>query len=293
MNASTQAANSHSYKVGDIEIIAVTDGQRVAPVADGFVTNVPLDQVKAALDADGMPKGQFTTIFTPTVIKTGGKTILVDTGMGAAASQQPNATVGFLTKNMAAAGIDPNTVDVVVISHFHGDHVNGLWASEGVLAFPNAEITVPENEWKFWMDDGEMARAPKGRMEDLFKNNRKIFDPINARVKTHAWDREVAAGMMAVGTPGHSIGHTSYMVSSGSQNVFLIQDVSNHPALSLHNPHWHPWFDQDPVQAEKTRRKTLDMLVTDKLPIQAFHFPFPGRARIEKQGDKYREVPIA
>lgn len=290
----SKTAQSHfAYKVGDIEIVAVADGQRVAPVASDFVTNVSLEDVKASLDADGMPNGIFTTIFTPIVIKTGGKTVLVDTGMGAAAAQQPNATFGFLMQNLAAAGIGAKDVDTVIISHFHGDHVNGLVGPTGGPAFPNAEVTVPENEWKFWMDDGEMARAPKGRMEDLFKNNRRIFDPIKGRVKTHAWDKEVVPGVMAVGTPGHSIGHTSYMVSSRSQSVFLIQDVANHPVLSLRNPHWHPWFDQDPVQAEKTRRKTLDMLAAEKLPVQAFHFPFPGRARIEKHGEVYREIPLA
>lgn len=293
MPDSKPAQNHFAYKVADIEIIAVADGQRIAPVTGDFVTNVPLDEVKASLDADGMPKGQFTTIFTPTIIKTGGKTVLVDTGMGAGAARQPNATFGFLMQNLATAGIGAKDVDIVVISHFHGDHVNGLLAPDGGPAFPNAEVTVPENEWKFWMDDSEMARAPKGRMEDLFKNNRRIFDPIKARVKTHAWDKEVVPGMTAVGTPGHSIGHTSYLVSSGSQSVFLIQDVSNHPALSLHNPHWHAWFDQDPVQAEKTRRKTLDMLVAEKLAVQAFHFPFPGRARIEKHGEAYRAIPLA
>lgn len=284
---------THSYKVGDIEIIAVADGQRVAPVTAEFVTNAPLDEVKARLAADGMRDGQFTTIFTPTVIRTGGKTIVVDTGMGAAAAAQPGATFGFLMRNLASIGIAPKDVDTVIISHFHGDHVNGLLAPDGGPAFPNAAVTVPENEWKFWMDDGEMARAPKGRMEDLFKNNRRIFNPLKARVTTHAWGKEVVPGVTAVGTPGHSIGHTSYTVTSGGKSVFLIQDVSNHPFLSLHNPHWYPWFDQDHAQAEQTRRKTFDMLAAEKLPVQAFHFPFPGRAYIEKQGNAYRHVPIA
>src|SRR5262245_56842911 len=155
---------THSYKVGDIEIIAVADGSRTAPVADGFVLNAPFDEVKARLNASGMPKDQFTTIFTPTVIKTGGKTIVLDTGMGLGAAAQPGATFGFLIRNLASIGIAQKDVDTVIISHFHGDHVNGLLAPDGTAAFPNAAVTVPEIEWKFWMDDGEMARAPKGRM---------------------------------------------------------------------------------------------------------------------------------
>ena len=291
--ADAKSAGSYSYKVGDIEVIAVADGARTAPVADGFVLNAPLDAVKASFNADGMPKDQFTTIFTPTVIRTGGKTVLVDTGMGAGAAQQPGATFGFLMQNLQAIGIGAGDVDTVIISHFHGDHVNGLLAPGGGPAFPNAEITVPENEWKFWMDDGEMSRAPKGRMEDLFKNNRRVFDPFKARVKTHAWDKEVVSGVTAMGTPGHCIGHTSYVVSSGGKSVFLIQDVTNNPVVSLHQPGWHLGFDQDPVQAEKTRRKTLDWVAAEKMPVQAFHFPFPGRAYVEKTGEKYRSVPIS
>jgi glyoxylase-like metal-dependent hydrolase (beta-lactamase superfamily II) len=160
-------------------------------------------------------------------------------------------------------------------------------------AFPKAEISVPEKEWAFWTNDAEMAKAPKGRMEDLFKNNRRVFDPLKSRVTTHAWDKEVARGVTAVGTPGHSIGHTSYVISNGGQSVYLIQDVVNHPALSLRNPGFHAMFDQDPGQAEATRRKVLDMLVGQKMPVQAFHFPFPGRATIEKDGNVYREVPIS
>lgn len=292
MTDKTSAQGFYRYKVGDITVIAVSDGFRAAPLADGFVLNAPKDEVNAALETAGLPRDQMTTIFTPTVIEAGGKRVLIDTGMGEAAAKQPNATFGFLMQNLAAAGFAPKDIDVVVISHFHPDHVNGLLAADGSLAFPNAEITVPEIEWKFWMDDGEMARAPKGRMEDLFKNNRRVFEPIKDKVAQHAWDKEVVPGLTAVGTPGHSIGHTSYVASSGSQRVFVLQDVTNHPALFVRHPGWHAFFDQDPAKAEATRRKTLDMLVAEKMPVQAFHFPFPGRARIERDGNGYREVPV-
>jgi glyoxylase-like metal-dependent hydrolase (beta-lactamase superfamily II) len=130
-------------------------------------------------------------------------------------------------------------------------------------------------------------------MEDLFKNNRRVFDPIKSKVAQHSWDKEVVPGVTAVGTPGHSIGHTSYLVSSGNDKVFVQSDVTNHPALFVRHPGWHAWFDQDPVQAEATRRRIYDMLVAEKMPVQAFHYPFPGRARVEKDGAAYREVPLA
>ena len=186
-------------------------------------------------------------------------------------------------RNLAAIGIGPNDVDVVIISHFHGDHVSGLVAPDGGPAFPRAEITVPANEWSFWMDDGERERATPGRMQSLFEHNRQVFDPLAERVRTHAWDEEVVPGVTAIGTPGHSIGHTSYLVSSQGESVFLIQDVSNHPALSLEHPGWHLAFDQDPVAAEATRRRTLEWLAREQtagagLPLPVSR-PRHGRGR--------------
>ena len=219
--------------------------------------------------------------------------MLVDTGCGADTAEEPGATAGFLMRNLAAIGIGPDDVDVVIISHFHGDHVSGLVAPDGGPAFPRAEITVPANEWSFWMDDGERERATPGRMQPLFEHNRQVFDPLAERVRTHAWDEEVVPGVTAIATPGHSIGHTSYLVSSQGESVFLIQDVSNHPALSLEHPGWHLAFDQDPVAAEATRRRTLEWLAREQMPVQGFHFPFPGHAMVEAVGDAYRAVPIA
>ena len=285
-------AATHRYPVGEIEVIVVPDGERTAPVPEGFVLNAPIDEVKAAYVAHGIPDGQGNTPFNPTVIRTGGKTVLVDTGCGADTAEEPGATAGFLMRNLAAIGIDPDDVDVVIISHFHGDHVSGLVAPDGAPAFPKAEITVPAEEWRFWMDDGERERATPGRMERLFEHNRQVFDPLAERVRTHAWDEEVVPGVTAIATPGHSIGHTSYLVSSQGESVFLIQDVSNHPALSLEHPGWHLAFDQDPIKAEATRRRTLEWLAREQMPVQGFHFPFPGHAMVEAVGDAYRAVPI-
>jgi len=289
----TAPATSHAYRVGEIEIVVVADGERTAPVAEGFVLNAPLDEVTRAYRAHGVPEGHGNTPFNPTVIRTAGMTVLVDTGVGADEAEKPGATAGFLLRNLAAAGIGPDDVDVVVISHFHGDHVSGLVAPDGSPAFPRAEITVPANEWSFWMDDDERARAAPGRMQWLFEHNRQVFDPLVERVRTHASDEEVVPGVTAMGTPGHSIGHTSYLVESQGERVVLIQDVSNHPALSLEHPGWHLAFDQDPVAAETTRRRTLEWLAREQLPVQAFHFPFPGRAFVKAAADAYRAVLIS
>jgi glyoxylase-like metal-dependent hydrolase (beta-lactamase superfamily II) len=156
-----------------------------------------------------------------------------------------------------------------------------------------AEIKVPAGEWKFWMDDGEMSRAPKGRMTELFHNNRRVFDALGRKVTRYAWDEEVAPGITAVGTPGHSIAHTSFIVASGAAQVFVQGDVANHAIVFARHPDWHGWFDQDPVQAAATRRRVYDMLVAEKMPVQAYHHPFPALSRVEKDGNGYRVIPAS
>jgi glyoxylase-like metal-dependent hydrolase (beta-lactamase superfamily II) len=159
--------------------------------------------------------------------------------------------------------------------------------------FPKAEILVPEVEWKFWMDDGEMSRAAPGRMTELFANNRRVFDALGRKVTTYAWGKEIMPGVTAVGTPGHCIGHTSYLVASGGKQLYVQSDVCNNFAVFAPYPHWQGFFDQDPAAAAATRRRVYDMLVADKLAVQAYHFPFPALSRIEKQGNGYRVVPTA
>ena len=260
----------------------------MAPVNDKYLSNASPEQLAKALGAAGLPTDKMKNGYAPIMLTTGGKRVLFDTGNGEAASVESKGERGTLNANLAAAGIDRNAIDVVVISHFHADHVNGLLMADNSKAFPNAEIKVPEVEWKFWMDDGEMSKASPGRMTELFANNRRVFDKLGRKVTTYAWDKEVASGVTAVGTPGHSIGHTSYVVSSGGKTLYVQSDVCNNVAVFAPHPDWHGFFDQDAPKAAATRRKVYDMLAAEKLPVQAYHFPLPGLARIEKAGDGYK-----
>ena len=260
----------------------------MVPVDGNYLSNAGVDDLQKALAAAGQPTDKMKNTYSPIVLSTGGKRVLFDTGNGEAAAAQSKGERGTLNANLAAAGIDRSAIDVVVISHFHADHVNGLLMADSSRAFPKAEILVPENEWKFWMDDGEMSRASKGRMTELFANNRRVFDALGRKVTPYAWDKEIVPGVTAVGTPGHSIGHTSFIVASGGKKLFVQSDVCNNVAVFAPYPDWHGFFDQDPPKAAATRRKVYDMLVAEKLPVQGYHFPFPALARIEKQGDGYR-----
>ena len=175
----------------------------------------------------------------------------------------------------------------MIISHYHGDHINGLLKIDNSLAFPNAEILVPAPEHKYWMDDGEMSRASTPRIEGLFKNVRRVMrGEVLKRLRTYEWGQEVIPGVTAVGTPGHSPGHTSHIVTSGASKVYVQADLTHAPFLFVRNPGWHPFFDHDPVQAEAIRRKVYDMLVAEKMLVQGFHYPFPCACTCRKDRNR-------
>ena len=292
--AGTQAPGWYRYKVGSFEITVVTDGLNRSKLPDDIVTNVKREEVNAALVAAHREPDVFVTPYNPIVVNTGQKLVVIDTGLGEAGFKASKGANGQFLTNLAAAGIDPKAIDTVIISHYHGDHVNGLLRADNSLAFPNAEILVPAVEHKFWMDDGEMSRAPKGRMEELFKNNRRVFaGEVMKRLQTYDEGKEVVSGITAVGTHGHSAGHNSHVVASGSSKVYVQADVTHVPVLFARNPDWHASYDQDPTMAEATRRKVYDMLAAEKMLVQGFHYPFPSLAYVEKSGSGYRESPVA
>jgi len=289
-----QAPGFYRYKVGSIEVTVVADGINRLPITDGFVLNAKKDQVNAALAAAFMEKDIFVAPYNPIVVNTGAKLAVIDTGFGEAAYSTSQGANGQFLTNLAAAGIDANTVDTVIISHYHGDHINGLLKIDNSLAFPNAEILVPAPEHKYWMDDGELSRASTPRTQGRFKNVRSVMrGEVLKQLRTYEWDQEVIPGVTAVGTPGHSPGHTCHIVISGASKVYVQGDLTHAPFLFVRNPGWHPFFDHDPIQAEATRRKVYDMLLAEKMLVQGIHYPFPALAHVEKTATGYREIPVA
>jgi glyoxylase-like metal-dependent hydrolase (beta-lactamase superfamily II) len=287
--AGKQAPGFYRYKIGDFELTQITDGARTFPMPDGFVRNVPKDQALAAAEAAYMPKGMVTVPFNPVIVNTGSKLVLIDTGIGPGVGP----TVGLLPAHMSAAGIDPKAVDIVVLSHLHPDHINGVKAADGALAFPNAEIKAPAADWAFWMSDENMAKAANDMMKGYFANTRKILSNIADKVTRYDWGKEVAPGITAIDASGHTPGHTAFAIASGSGRLLVQSDVTNIPELFLRNPDWHVAFDIDPVKAVATRRKFYDMAAAEKTLIAGFHFAFPSLGRVEKDGSGYRLAPIA
>src|SRR5213083_546857 len=150
--ADKQAPSFYRYKVGDAQVNVISDGVNTFALPETFVLNAKKDDVNAALEKAFLPKDKVSVHFAPLVINTGGKLVVVDTGNGPGAFASSKGNVGQFASNMAAAGIDPKLVDMVVISHFHGDHINGLLTADNASAFPNAEILVPSVELKYFMD---------------------------------------------------------------------------------------------------------------------------------------------
>jgi glyoxylase-like metal-dependent hydrolase (beta-lactamase superfamily II) len=288
----TQAPGFYRYKLGDVEVTVVTDGASTIPLPDKYVVNAAKSEVGAQLAAAYLDSEKITIPYSPIVLNTGGRLVAIDTGNGEAAFASSKGASGQYQTNLKASGIDRATIDTVVISHFHGDHVNGLLAADGKPAFANAEILVPRAEWAFWMDDGEMSRAAPGRMQDGFKNVRRVFDALGRKVTPYDWDKEIVPGLTAKGTPGHTPGHTSFVVASGSKSLFVQSDVTNVPVLFARRPGWHVMFDQDAAMAEATRRKTYDMVAAERMLLQGYHYPFPAVGHLEKTADGYREIPV-
>ncbi|MGO4705893.1 MBL fold metallo-hydrolase [Microvirga sp. 2MCAF38] len=285
-NASSQAPGFYRYKVGDIEVTAINDGFAKRPL-EGFVKNAELSQVQDAMKEAFLSPEALSITFTTLVLNRNGRLTLIDTGNGDLGAP----TSGTWMANFRAAGFDPAQVDTVVISHFHGDHINGLRLKDGTAVFPKAEVMVPATEWAFWMEDARMNQAPEA-MKGGFQNVRRVFAPIAKDVKRYEADKEVVPGLTAIAIPGHTPGHTSFMLSSGGGKLIVMSDVTNHPALFVRNPDWSAVFDMDADLARLSRHRMLDLAASERAQVAFYHAPFPATGYIGKEGGRFRFVPV-
>src|SRR4051812_16906169 len=186
----TQAPGFYRYKVGSFECTSINDGARSFPMPDTFVRNVPKEEALAAAEAAYMPKGMVTVPFNPQLINTGSKLILIDCGNGIANLEPSKGAVGRTLMNLSAAGVDPKKIDVVLLSHLHPDHINGIRAGDGTMAFPNAEIMAPAKDWQFWMNDENAAKAESNPiMKNFFAAAKKAFAGIESKVTKYEWGK--------------------------------------------------------------------------------------------------------
>ena len=285
--AGRQAPGVYRYRIGSFELTALYDGIWYRPITDRFIRNAPFAEVESALADAFMPADKLATPFTTLIVNTGKKLVLIDTGTGG----QISPTAGAITDNLAAAGISPAAVDLVVISHFHPDHINGIKDKDNALIFPNAEIMVPAPEWAFWMDDANLNAAPAD-LKLTFRNQRRIFADIASRVTRFEPGAEVVTGIETVPAAGHTPGHTVFAIHSGDQSLLVLSDTAQHPAVFARHPDWQAAFDIDGDAAVATRKKLFDRAAADRMLVTGYHFPFPACGHLIKTASGYEHVPI-
>ena len=273
-------------KLGSAQLTALYDGVWRVKIDDDFIRNADSKAVNRALAAAFLPPNILPISFTVLLVNTGSKLVMIDTGTAGQVAE----TAGSMFANMAAAGVEPGMIDTILISHFHPDHIDGIKTKDGEKVFSNAEIWVPEPEWTYWMDDGQMTKAPD-RIKLYFLNARRIFGDLAGQVRRFKPGAEVAPGITSIPAYGHTPGHTAFAVASGNQSVLVMGDAVRNPYLFARNPDWQPSFDMDGPLAVKTRRRMLDRAAADRMLVEAYHFPFPACGHIARSGKGYEFVP--
>ena len=278
----------YKYKVGDIEVTAVYDGIWRKPHDPAFIKNASVEDTKAALAKAGLTTDFMPIPLTVIVLKIGDRLIMVDAGSGVG-QWQANAT--NLPANMKAAGIDHSKIDTILVSHFHPDHVWGLMEKgTNAAVFPNAELIVNAAEYNWWTDPSRPEKLAEGR-KAAGKRIAGVF-PTWKNWKLVEDGAEVAPGVRLIAAPGHTPGHSVFLITSGKEQLMASNDTMYVPALLAPHPEWEGAYDQNGPMAVATRRKLIDQVIADKMMISGAHFPFPGAGAFAKDGSAYTFTPV-
>jgi len=280
-----QIPGVYHRKIGDIVVTAISDGY-----LDGtldVMRNVDLDKARQILTEAFRPARR--TSVNTFLIHSRGRTAIVDTGSG----NYLQPTAGFVQRNLAGAGIDPKSIDTVLLTHMHPDHSAGLTdMSKGQLLFPNAELVMHENEPAYWFDDGEMSKADERARQLYFVAGREQVEPYRKRMRLFR-EGEVFPGVTAVPSLGHTPGHTAYLIASGSDQLMIWGDTVHVPEVQTAFPEAGMAFDTDLAAAAAARKRMFDRVSTDGILIAGMHLHFPAFSRLARRGDAYALHPEA
>jgi glyoxylase-like metal-dependent hydrolase (beta-lactamase superfamily II) len=278
----TPAPAFYRFKLGTIEATVVTDGPlSIGPAARTF-RGPSEDELGKMMSDQFLPANNVVLDQNVLVINTGDKLALFETGMS---SVKRNDDMGRLVQSLKQSGIDPKDIDAVIPTHAHIDHIGGIMAADGSRNFPNAQIYIAQADLEFWTDDKRMGTAGEGSSLAAKKN----LLPNRDRIVFYQDGKEVIPGVQAMLTPGHTVGHTSFVITSGGKSLFVVGDLMHHVIL-VEKPRMEVAFDTDPKQGIETRIKVMDMLAAQRMPALVYHMPWPGIGHFAKQGDGFRYV---
>jgi glyoxylase-like metal-dependent hydrolase (beta-lactamase superfamily II) len=269
------------FKVGSVDCVAVSDGSFTYPTAN-FFPGAPTDLLAEAFHSVGGAPEELTSPYTCLAVRAADQWVLLDTG---AAGMGP--TTGNLQANLDAAGIRVNDVATIVLTHAHPDHIGGVIDADGRIAFPNAQVFMTRQEWDFWSGPDVLLRLPSHLPQVARERQTRTFlarlHALQPKVTLIDGETEVARGMRVLLAPGHTPGHAIVQLASEGQMLLYISDTVLHPIHLMH-PEWHPVYDMDQEQAEKTRRSVFSRTTSERMLVFAFHFQFPGLGRTRSNG---------
>jgi glyoxylase-like metal-dependent hydrolase (beta-lactamase superfamily II) len=286
--AGTRAATAPvSHKLGAIEVSIVSDGVLNVPLSFTLPETPPADAA-ALFKAHGLPEAGAPAQTNVVLVKTGNERILIDAGSGP--SFQP--TAGKLQENLEAAGIAPDTITRVVFTHGHADH---LWGAIDDFGdgdrFPNASYVISAAEWDFWTNPDTASRVPDA-LKGMALASARILKTIEKKVERRKDGETVAPGFTYLATPGHTPGHMAVVIADGGQRLIVGGDVLTNTAISFARPDWRMGADFERDQGVTTRKRLLDQLATERIPLVGFHLAWPGYGAVERTGTAYRFVPL-
>ena len=282
----------HRFRIGEFEATVISDGALpLGRPGDGFPT-APAPELTQILTDNFLPIDGVLLEQNVLVLNTGRQLILFDTGMGesmGADSRMFGPTTGRMLENLRAAGIEPGQIDIVALTHAHCDHCWGLVDAAGARVFPNAQVAISEADLRFWTDDAN-KRGP-AFMTAFVSGAQKNLNAYRDRMLMVRDGQPIAPGIVAMATPGHTVGHHVYAITSGGRTVINSGDLAHHHAIMLRRPAWEFAFDSDPAQSARSRARVLDQVATDRHALLSYHFPWPGLGHVARQGEGYAWMP--
>jgi glyoxylase-like metal-dependent hydrolase (beta-lactamase superfamily II) len=285
----TQAPYFYRFRIGSIEATAVSDGILPLGEPSAAFLGASKDEVSKLLTDNFLSADSVTLEQNALVLNTGDRLILIDNGMGASTMFGP--TTGKLFASLKAAAIDPKDIDALVITHGHCDHCWGTMADDGSRNFPNAQIYISQADYDFWTDEAKLAITDPPFMKAFIEGTRRNLVPNHDRIEFVKDGQEFLPGIQAIATPGHTVGHTVYIITSQGKSLAVIGDLTHHQVLLVERPRLEFAYDTDPKQSASTRVRILDMLAAQRMPLLAYHFPWPGLGHVAKYGDGFRYFP--